>query len=105
MTADEFRSYLTAQPFRPFRIFMSDGVAFDVSPAELAILGLTTVRLVLYEPTPNNLKAERKILLSLLHLRASNTSLLNSNPPSSLSPLPRSSSVRLVLFASRLAEE
>jgi hypothetical protein len=35
MRAEEIRSHVRAQPFRPFRVFVSDGSSYDVHHPEL----------------------------------------------------------------------
>ncbi len=45
MRADEIRNHLRRQPFRPFRLYLSNGVSHDVRHPEMAIVGRNVVAL------------------------------------------------------------
>ena len=38
MRAEKIREYLRAEPFQPFRVFLSDGSSYDVPHPELALI-------------------------------------------------------------------
>lgn len=68
MTVQTFRDLLTQQPFRPFRLVMSSGQAYDVRHPEMALLTRSDM-LVGTGDTDEGVPAEFKIC-SLLHVTA-----------------------------------
>ena len=46
MDADDFHDFLTSQPFRPFRITLTDGRNYDVTHSECALIGYSVVEIV-----------------------------------------------------------
>jgi hypothetical protein len=50
MRTDELLDYLRRQPFRRFRVVLTDGRALEVRHPELAIVGRTTVSIALVQP-------------------------------------------------------
>jgi hypothetical protein len=44
MTFRKIGDYVTAEPFRPFRIKMASGQSFDVRHPEMILVGRTSVR-------------------------------------------------------------
>ena len=45
MRAEEIRELLDAQPFRPFRIYMTDGKTYDIRHPELIVVFRTKVQI------------------------------------------------------------
>jgi hypothetical protein len=46
MDADDFHDFLKQQPFRPFRVTLTDGRAYDVTHSECALVGYSVVEIV-----------------------------------------------------------
>ena len=68
MRPEDVREFLRRQPFRPFRLTLTDGRTYDVMHPELAIVGRSSVEIGLARPDdPENI-AERLISVSLLHI-------------------------------------
>ena len=68
MTLQTFRELMTNRPFKPFRIVMSSGQAYEVRHPEMALLTKTNI-LVGINETRDGVPAEFKIC-SLLHVTA-----------------------------------
>ncbi|QEH31625.1 hypothetical protein OJF2_00900 [Aquisphaera giovannonii] len=68
MTVQTFRELLTQRPFKPFRLVMSSGQAYEVRHPEMAWLTRTSI-LVGIDVADDGLPAEFKIC-SLLHVTA-----------------------------------
>ena len=68
MTVQTFRELLAQRPFKPFRLVMSSGQAYDVRHPEMAWLTRTSI-LVGVDETDDGVPAEFKIC-SLLHITA-----------------------------------
>jgi hypothetical protein len=68
MRPDEFRLYLDARPFRPFRVTLTDGRTYDVMHPELALVGRTVVTIGLADTSPQQRIADRMVMVSLLHV-------------------------------------
>jgi hypothetical protein len=66
MRASDLQEELKRQPFRPFRLYLTDGTAFDVAHPELAVVSHSAVRLRL--PPALGLGLERDALIDLLHI-------------------------------------
>lgn len=66
MTVDTFRELFTARPFRPFRLIMSSGEAYDVRHPEMALLTRTDL-LVGLDVADDGVPARFRIC-SLLHV-------------------------------------
>jgi hypothetical protein len=45
MTSRKVVEYVTAEPFRPFRIRMASGQSFDIRHPEMILVGRTSVRI------------------------------------------------------------
>ena len=55
MTFRQVGEYVTAEPFRPFRIKMASGTAFEVHHPEMILVGRTSVRVhTMVEGEPGN---------------------------------------------------
>jgi hypothetical protein len=68
MTVQTFRELLARRPFKPFRLVMSSGQAYDVGHPEMALLTKSDL-LVGVGNTDEGVPAEFKIC-SLLHVSA-----------------------------------
>ncbi|MFO0957456.1 MAG: hypothetical protein U0800_08305 [Isosphaeraceae bacterium] len=68
MTVHTFRDLLAQRPFKPFRLVMSSGQAYDVRHPEMAMLTRTSI-LVGTDVADDGVPAEFKIC-SLLHVTA-----------------------------------
>ena len=44
MTTSKVAEYLSAEPFRPFRIKMASGAAYDIRHPEMILVGRTSAR-------------------------------------------------------------
>ncbi len=68
MRPDDIIKLLRAQPFRPFRIFLSDGSQYEVRHPEMAIVDRSVVTVGV--PGPGGLDApmERTVFVALLHI-------------------------------------
>jgi hypothetical protein len=68
MRPEDVREFLRRQPFRPFRLTLTDGRTYDVLHPELAMVGRSWVQVGLARPgDPENI-AERLISVSLLDI-------------------------------------
>jgi hypothetical protein len=68
MRPEDIRVFLRRQPFRPFRLALTDGRAYDVMHPELAMVGRSSMEVGLARPEdPENI-AERIVSISLLHI-------------------------------------
>jgi len=45
MTGPKFQEYVSAEPFRPFRIKMASGQEFDIRHPEMILVGRSSVRI------------------------------------------------------------
>src|SRR5437764_153423 len=61
MDADDFHDFLKQQPFRAFRVTLTDGRAFDVTHSECALVGYSVVEIVF--PTVGN-----RVTIALSHV-------------------------------------
>lgn len=77
MTVQTFKTLLTQQPFKPFRLVMSSGQAYEVRHPEMAMLTKTDL-LVGIDETRDGVPAEFKIC-SLLHVTSIEPLSLSSN--------------------------
>ena len=68
MTVKDFRELLTAQPFQPFRLVMSSGIAYEVRHPEMAFLTRTSIHVGI-DIGEDHIPANFKIC-SLLHVTA-----------------------------------
>ena len=68
MTVQTFRNLLTERPFKPFRLVMSSGMAYEVRHPEMALLTKTDI-LVGIDIEDDGVPAEFKIC-SMLHVTA-----------------------------------
>jgi hypothetical protein len=68
MRPDEFRGLLSAQPFQPFRIHLSNGLSYDIRHPEMALVERSIVWIYLNEPADLPTLAERRVFVVLLHI-------------------------------------
>lgn len=61
MDADDFHDFLKQQPFRPFRITLTDGRNYDVAHSECALVGYSVVAIVF----PN---VGKRVIIALSHV-------------------------------------
>jgi len=68
MRPEDVREFLRRQPFRPFRLTLTDGRTYDIMHPDLAMVGRSWVQVGLARPgDPENI-AERLISVSLLDI-------------------------------------
>ena len=68
MRPQDFREHLRTQPFRPFRVSLTDGRTYDVLHPELAMVGHSTVSIGLTRPNASEPVYDRVVTVSLLHV-------------------------------------
>jgi hypothetical protein len=67
MAPEELRDVLRHQPFEPFRMVMTDGVAYDIPHPDLLMVGRRSAVVGLTGPASQTLY-ERTIKIDLLHI-------------------------------------
>lgn len=68
MRSEDVREFLRRQPFRPFRLTLTDGRNYDVMHPELALLGRNVVAVGLVRPGAPEDVADRIVHVDLLHI-------------------------------------
>jgi hypothetical protein len=68
MRPQDFREHLRTQPFRPFRVTLTDGRTYEVLHPELAMVGHSTVAIGLARPNAAEPVFDRLVTVSLLHI-------------------------------------
>ena len=67
MTSLRIMNYVSAEPFRPFRINMTSGKAYDIRHPEMVSVGRTTVRVYMHlcdeDDEPQDREQELSIIL------------------------------------------
>ena len=66
MTYQRIGSYVTAEPFRPFRIKMVSGQIFEIRHPEMVQVGRTTMTIFTYMSTDDEQAKQREYEVSLL---------------------------------------
>ncbi len=66
ITPRQLRDLITAEPFRPFRIHLSDGSHFDVTNHDMAIVERSTVDIGVNRDEDG--VAERLVRCAILHI-------------------------------------
>jgi hypothetical protein len=66
MTAEQLRQRMNEQPFRPFRLTLSDGRAFDVPNHDVALVKRTTIEVGINLDARS--WAQRYVECSILHI-------------------------------------
>ncbi len=64
--AEQIRESLTAKEFRPFRLHMSDGSAYEIMNHDMALVGRNSVEIGV-NPDPKGI-AERFVRCAILHI-------------------------------------
>ena len=64
----ELRGMLRTQPFRPFRLNLSDGRAFEIRHPDLMMVGVGSAVLGISQSGEADPLYERSVTLSLLHI-------------------------------------
>jgi hypothetical protein len=67
MTADEVKVFLHKQPFKPFRIHLSDGRTFDIRHPDFVWVLKTRIEIGLADD-PSTTTPDRAEFVSLLHV-------------------------------------
>jgi hypothetical protein len=68
MPPEELRGFLRAQPFRPFRVNLTDGRHFDVRHPDMMLVGVGFVVIGIPQPREADPLAERSVTLSTFHI-------------------------------------
>ena len=68
MRPDDLRELLRRQPFRPFRLFVSDGATYDVIHPEMAHILRATIQIILPASGILGIPVERMVLVSFIHI-------------------------------------
>lgn len=68
MRPDAIRRLLTQKPFRPFRLYVSDGAIYDITHPEIANVTPGGVRISLPPAGPLDSPLERLAIISLIHI-------------------------------------
>lgn len=66
MTANRLVNYVTAEPFRPFRIKMTGGDAFEIPHPEMVQVGRTTATIFTWMTDDGGSQKEREREISIL---------------------------------------
>lgn len=66
MTARRLVNYMTAEPFRPFRIKMTSGETFDIRHPEMIAVGRTTAHVFMWMSEDHEESREREREISML---------------------------------------
>lgn len=66
MTPETIQKHLLQQPFRPFRIYVSDGTEYDVRQPEMVFI--TEREVIIGLPRPGQRFARRVAYCDLLHI-------------------------------------
>jgi hypothetical protein len=68
MRPEDFREHLRNEPFKPFRVTLTDGRTYDVVHPELAMVGRSTVSIGLPKRDRPEPIYDRVVTVSLLHI-------------------------------------
>jgi hypothetical protein len=66
--SDDVLGFVRTQPFRPFRLTLTDGRTYDVNHPELAMVGRSTVTVGIPVPDEQEPVYDRLVTVSLLHV-------------------------------------
>ncbi len=75
MRPEDILELLRAQPFEPFRVYLSDGAVYEISHPDLAIVQRSKVIVGVPGPEGADGPAERTVNRALMHI--TRTELLN----------------------------
>jgi hypothetical protein len=81
MTLKRLVEYISAEPFRPFRINMVSGQTFDIRHPEMIAVGRTTVRVFTFWSEDEELSSQRQHELSILLIESIEPLEAASNHP------------------------
>ena len=65
-TAKEIKELIEAKPFKPFKIYLSDGTSYEISNHDMAMVSKNAVYVGIH-PDPDSI-AERFVRCALLHI-------------------------------------
>jgi len=65
-TAKQIKDMMTAQPFKPFRICMSDGKTYDITNHDMAMVASNSIEVGL-NPDPDGV-LERFVRCAIIHI-------------------------------------
>jgi len=68
MRSGDILTFLQRQPFRPFRLTLTDGRTYDISHPELAMVGRSTVAIGIPEKDESQPVYDHLAAVSLLHI-------------------------------------
>ena len=68
MRSEDVQELVRRQPFRPFRITLTDGRTYDVRHPEMAMVGRSTVAIGLAENGHDETIYDRLVTVDLLHI-------------------------------------
>ncbi|MFW5681568.1 MAG: hypothetical protein ACOC1G_01050 [Phycisphaeraceae bacterium] len=69
MNLDNLRERLRRQPFKPFRVHLSDGKSYDVLHPEMMLLTKSWVSIAIYDETPDrDAVPDRDVHISPMHI-------------------------------------
>ena len=68
MTLQDFQAALRHRPFEPFRLFVSDGAAYDVRHQELCLPGRRSVFIGIRESETNEMVYDQYAIVDLAHI-------------------------------------
>jgi len=81
MRPDDLRELLRRKPFRPFRLFVSDGASYNITHPEVANVLRGAIQIILPASGLLGVPVERMVLVSLIHI-----SRVEVYPPGGTSP-------------------
>ena len=68
MHVQDLQTALRRQPFTPFRLFLSDGAAYDIRHSELCVPGRRSVFIGIEESETNELLYDKYAIVDLVHI-------------------------------------
>lgn len=69
MNLDNLRERLRRQPFKPFRVHLSDGKSYDVLHPEMMLLTKSWVSIAIYDAKPDrDAVPDRDVHISPMHI-------------------------------------
>jgi hypothetical protein len=68
MRSEDIQELVRREPFRPFRITLTDGRAYDVRHPEMAMVGRSTVAIGLTANGEDETIYDRLVTVDLLHI-------------------------------------
>lgn len=68
MVSHEFRAFVRRDPFRPYRVTLTDGRTYDVTHPDFGVVGLDVVVIGVMQEDSGQKKPYREVLISLTHV-------------------------------------